>query len=368
MEELPFAHQLDELEEHFEHLQHRLSAPDELAGGQFQELSRDYSQLKPIVELYRKYRQAREELEENQQLLAESSGDMAELAREEVTQLEEKLEQLEKELKDSLVAEDPDADRNVILEIRAGTGGDEAALFAADLFRMYSRYAGSYNWTAELIDLTEADHGGYKQAFARIKGKGAYGKLKYESGIHRVQRVPETESSGRIHTSAATVAILPEAKEIDVDIDQSDLKIDTYRASGAGGQHVNKTDSAVRITHEPSGIVVQCQDERSQHKNRAQAMRILRSRLYQQARREQEEERRQKRRDQVGSGDRSGKIRTYNFPQNRVTDHRIDLTVYNLEEVMDGQLDEIIKKLREDERLDKLKELEESDSIAELVG
>ncbi len=324
--------------------------------------------MKPVVELYRRYREAREELEENRELLAESSGDMAKLAEEEVDELEDKLESLAAELKEALISGDPDADRNVILEIRAGTGGDEAALFAADLFRMYSRYAGRHNWTAEIIDLTEADHGGYKQAFARIEGEGAYGKLKYESGIHRVQRVPETESSGRIHTSAATVAILPEAREIDVDINQSDLKIDTFRASGAGGQHVNMTDSAVRITHKPTDTVVQCQDERSQHKNRAQAMRILRSRLYQQARQEQEEKRREKRRSQVGSGDRSGKIRTYNFPQNRVTDHRIDLTVYNLEEVMDGQLEEIINKLHEAERLDKLKELEESDSITELVG
>ncbi len=345
-----------------------MSTPDELTGNQYQEISRDYSRLKPVVELYRRYRDTQKELKGSRELLTESSGDMAELAAEEVEQLEGELEFLEAELKDSLISDDPDADRNVILEIRAGTGGDEAALFAADLFRMYSRYAGRNNWKAEIIALAEADHGGYKEAVARIKGKGAYGKLKYESGIHRVQRVPATESSGRIHTSAATVAILPEAEEIDVDINQSDLKIDTFRASGAGGQHVNKTDSAVRITHQPTGIVVQCQDERSQHKNRAQAMRILRSRIYRRARRQQEEERREKRRSQVGSGDRSGKIRTYNFPQNRVTDHRIDLTVYNLEEVMDGQLKEIIEKLREAERLDKLKELEESDSITELVG
>ncbi|MFP4687012.1 MAG: peptide chain release factor 1 [bacterium] len=366
---LKFEPQLEELEEHLDHLQTLLNSPDELAdSSKFQEISLQYSQLKPVVDSYRKFKQLREEYEESKQLLAESSGEMAELAREEMVDLEQQLDELAVRLKELLIPPDPDSKRNVILEVRAGTGGEEAALFAADLFRMYSRYAGERNWKIEPLDITPAAHGGYKQLVAEVKGKDVYGCLQYESGIHRVQRVPETESGGRIHTSAATVAVLPEARDIDIQINPEDLKVDTYRASGAGGQHVNKTDSAVRITHQPTGNIAQCQDERSQHKNKARALKILRSRLYEQEKSQRDEQRREKRKNQVGSGDRSEKIRTYNFPQSRVTDHRINLTLYNLEEILDGNLEELITALREADRLEKLEELEESEDLAGLVG
>jgi peptide chain release factor 1 len=321
-----------------------------------------------VVDAYREYKEMRAELQENKELLSESSGEMAEFVREEIETLEQKLEDLAGRLKELLIPPDPDSKRNVILEIRAGTGGEEAALFAADLFRMYSRYAGKKGWEIKPLDITEAAHGGYKQLVCKVKGAGVYGCLQYESGIHRVQRVPETESGGRIHTSAATVAVLPEAKDIDVQINPEDLKIDTFRASGAGGQHVNMTDSAVRITHLPTGVVSQCQDERSQHKNRASALQILRSRLYEKQKSERDERRRKKRQDQVGSGDRSGKIRTYNFPQSRLTDHRIELTLYNLEDILDGDLEEVVVALREADRFEKLEELEESEDLTGLVS
>lgn len=321
-----------------------------------------------MVDAYREYKEMRAELQENKELLSESSGEMAEFVREEIETLEQKLEDLAGRLKELLIPPDPDSKRNVILEIRAGTGGEEAALFAADLFRMYSRYAGKKGWEIKPLDITEAAHGGYKQLVCKVKGAGVYGCLQYESGIHRVQRVPETESGGRIHTSAATVAVLPEAKDIDVQINPEDLKIDTFRASGAGGQHVNMTDSAVRITHLPTGVVSQCQDERSQHKNRASALQILRSRLYEKQKSERDERRRKKRQDQVGSGDRSGKIRTYNFPQSRLTDHRIELTLYNLEDILDGDLEEVVVALREADRFEKLEELEESEDLTGLVS
>ncbi len=292
---------------------------------------------------------------------------MAELARQEADILETELQELTARLKEQLIPEDPDAERNLVLEIRAGTGGEEAALFAADLFRMYKRYASDRGWTTEVVSVSEADHGGYKELIAMIEGNGAYGRLQFESGIHRVQRVPETESGGRIHTSAATVAVLPEAREIDIKISEEDLKIDTFRASGAGGQHVNMTDSAVRITHLPTGTVVQCQDERSQHKNRARAMKILRSRVYEEKKARQQAERRKNRRRQVGSGDRSEKIRTYNYPQSRVTDHRINFTLHKLDEIMDGQLDELIGALKEADRLEKLRQIEEEADISQLV-
>ncbi len=346
-----------------------MNAPDQIADSdQFQRISREYSRLKPIVKTFEEYRDVRDEWNESRQLLEESEGDMRELAREEVHRLESRLEELGDELKQLLIPEDPDRERHVILEIRAGTGGEEAALFAADLFRMYSRYADRQGWTTKTVDPSPSDRGGYKEVVASIEGKGAFGDLQFESGIHRVQRVPETESGGRIHTSAATVAVLPEAGEIDVEVNNEDLRIDTFRASGAGGQHVNKTESAIRITHEPTGVVVECQDERSQHKNRAQAMKILRSRLYERAKQEQKQKRREKRRDQVGSGDRSGKIRTYNFPQNRVTDHRVNLDIHNLEAVLDGELDELIQALREDDRIEKLNRIEEEGEILSLVG
>jgi peptide chain release factor 1 len=292
---------------------------------------------------------------------------MAEMASGEIEDLEERLAQLKSELKEALIPEDPDVDRDILLEIRAGTGGEEAALFASDLFRMYRRYADEKGLRTEVVEGTESDHGGYKEIIARLKGDGAYGQFQYESGIHRVQRVPETESGGRIHTSAASVAVLPEAREVDVDINESDLRIDTFRASGAGGQHVNMTDSAVRITHEPTDVVVQCQDERSQHKNREKAMALLRTKLYSRARQQQQAQRREKRRDMVGSGDRSEKIRTYNFPQNRVTDHRIEESFHNLEAIMDGELDELIQALHEADRLEKLEAIEDEGEIAELV-
>ncbi len=319
------------------------------------------------MKTYRDYKRCREELEDSRELADSESGELAELARQEVDALETDLQELAGRLKEQLIPEDPDAERNLVLEIRAGTGGEEAALFAADLFRMYKRYASDKKWSTEVVSVSEADHGGYKELIAMIEGQGAYGRLQYESGIHRVQRVPETESGGRIHTSAATVAVLPEAREIDIKISEDDLKIDTFRASGAGGQHVNMTDSAVRITHLPTDTVVQCQDERSQHKNRAKAMKILRSRVYKEKKARQRAERRENRRQQVGSGDRSEKIRTYNYPQSRVTDHRINFTLHKLDEIMDGQLDELIEALNEADRLEKLREIEKEADISRLV-
>lgn len=321
-----------------------------------------------MVNLYREYKSCREELEQNQELLEESEGEMAEMAEGEIESLTERLTKLEADLKEALIPEDPDVDRDILLEIRAGTGGDEAAIFAGDLFRMYRRYADEKGLKTEVVEMTESDHGGYKEIIARLKGDGAFGQFQFESGVHRVQRVPETESGGRIHTSAASVAVLPEAREVDVEINESDLRVDTFRASGAGGQHVNMTDSAVRITHEPTDVVVQCQDERSQHKNREKAMQLLRTKLYSRARQQQQAERREKRRDMVGSGDRSEKIRTYNYPQNRVTDHRIGESFHNLEAIVDGELEELIQALHEADRLEKLEAIEDEGEIAGLVG
>jgi peptide chain release factor 1 len=314
----------------------------------FVKLSREFSELSPVVEKVKAYRATLAELDGLDQLIADPKGDpgMRELASAEKSELEERREALAQELRVALLPKDAMDERNVILEIRAGTGGDEASLFAGDLFRMYERYAARQGWKVDLISANEGTKGGFKEIVAEISGRGPFAKLKFESGVHRVQRVPDTEASGRIHTSAATVAVLPEVEDVDIEINDKDLRIDTMRASGAGGQHVNKTDSAIRITHIPSGIVVAVQQERSQHKNRAQAMAMLRAKLYDAEKTKRDSERAAERRGQVGSGDRSERIRTYNFPQGRVTDHRINLTLYNLPKVIEGEaLDEIVDAL-----------------------
>ena len=334
-----------------------LLADPEIIGEQerFRRLSIEYAQLEPLITDYGRYRAARDDLAAAQGMLEESDAEMRELAREEILDAETRAEALETELKRHLIPVDPNDTRNCFLEIRAGTGGDEAALFAGDLFRMYARYAEQRGWRIETLSESEGEHGGYKEVIARVIGQGVYSRLKFESGAHRVQRVPATESQGRIHTSAATVAVMPEVDEVEAqDINAADLRIDTFRASGAGGQHVNKTDSAIRITHLPSGIVVECQDERSQHKNRARAMSLLASRLLEGERSKQTAEQAAARKSLVGSGDRSERIRTYNFPQGRVTDHRINLTLYKLDEIMAGQLDELIEPLISEHQADQL--------------
>lgn len=321
----------------------------------FRELSKEYAEIAPLVSQYQNYCTLRDDREAAQAMLKDPDIEIRKMAQEEIARIEQQTETLEHELLGSLLPKDPNDVRNVFLEIRAGTGGDEAAIFAGDLFRMYNYYAESYRWKVETISHNPGEHGGYKEIIARIVGKGVYSRLKFESGVHRVQRVPETEAQGRIHTSTCTVAILPEAEEIDaIDINPSDLKIDTFRASGAGGQHVNKTDSAIRITHNPTGIVVECQDDRSQHKNRARAMSILSARLLEMERRKQREEEAAARKSLVGSGDRSERIRTYNFPQGRITDHRINLTLYKLDQAMQGKLDELIDTLATADQADQL--------------
>ncbi len=323
------------------------------SGDEFVRLSKEYAELEPVVKVTRELRSALSEKEDLEGLA--DDAEMGEVAREELAALLPRIEELEHELQMRLLPKDAADERNVILEIRAGTGGDEAALFAGDLFRMYQRYAQSRGWQVEVLSASESERGGYKEIIAAIRGAGAFARLKFESGVHRVQRVPETETQGRIHTSAATVAVLPEAEEVDVQIDEKDLRIDVFRASGPGGQSVNTTDSAVRITHLPTGIVVTQQDEKSQHKNKAKAMKVLRARLYEMERRRQMEERSAERRGQIGSGDRSERIRTYNFPQGRVTDHRINLTLYKLGEIMEGEgLEELVQALITEDRAARL--------------
>lgn len=324
----------------------------------FRELSVEYAQLGPVVETLEKWQHAGQSIAEAEELLKNQDPEMQELAKDELTSGKAVQMALEEQLNILLLPKDPDDESNIFLEIRAGTGGDEAALFAGDLFRMYQRYVENSGWQIEIINTSNGEHGGYKEIIARIIGRGAYSRFKFESGTHRVQRVPETESQGRIHTSACTVAILAERDSIDgVDIQSSDLKIDTFRASGAGGQHVNTTDSAIRITHLPTGLVVECQDERSQHKNKARAMSLLSARLLEQEKAEQAREQAENRKLQVGSGDRSQRIRTYNYPQGRVTDHRIGLTLYKLDELLNGGLDMIVAPLTQEYQAELLTEL-----------
>ncbi|GIR56675.1 MAG: peptide chain release factor 1 [Candidatus Neomarinimicrobiota bacterium] len=308
--------------------------------------AKEHSALEDVVNVGKEYLAVLQNIEDDKSILNGDDAELKEIAQEELIELESLKDKLESDLKILLLPRDPNDDKNLILEIRAGTGGDEAALFAADLFRVYTRYAERKNWKYKVMDSSDTGIGGIKEAIVSIQGKGAFGMLKYESGVHRVQRVPKTETSGRVHTSAATIAVLPEAEDVDIEINDSDLKIDTYRASGAGGQHVNKTESAIRITHIPTGLVVTCQDESSQHKNRAAALRVLKSRLLASEQEKVAAERAAERRSLVSTGDRSAKIRTYNFPQGRVTDHRINFTSYKLNEILDGDITEVIEKLK----------------------
>ena len=355
---------LDRLVERWEAVQSELaSAPEQ---ERFVALSREFAELDPIVEVIRDLRSAHSELEQTNELLAapDTDPEMAELARAEQAELRERIAALQSDLQIKLLPKDAADARSVILEVRAGTGGDEAALFAGDLFRMYQRYAEAQGWSVQVLSASESEAGGFREIVVSISGKGVYARMKFESGVHRVQRVPETESGGRIHTSAATVAVLPEAEDIDIEIRNEDLRIDTMRASGAGGQHVNTTDSAVRITHLPTGIVVQS-SEKSQHQNRARAMQVLRARLFDEERQRADQERAAERKDQVGSGDRSQRIRTYNFPQGRVTDHRIGLTLHKLPQVLAGEgLDEVIDALITDHQTRQLAAMDEQESYA----
>ncbi len=338
---------LREAVERYEALARRMAEPEVLSDmALLRDAAREHSALEPVARAAERHFKLLDDLRQAREVAAESEGELAEMATAEVAELEADREEAREELRRLLVPKDPLDDRPAVVEIRAGTGGDEAALFAADLYRMYARFAQESGWDVELISTSEGTLGGLKEIVFVVRGSDAYGRLRYESGVHRVQRVPETESQGRLHTSAATVAVLPEAEEVDVEIDPADLKIDVFRSSGPGGQSVNTTDSAVRITHGPTGLVVSCQDEKSQHKNKARALKVLRSRLLDRLVAEQEAERARERRTQVGTGDRSMKIRTYNFPQNRVTDHRIHFTSHRLEAILAGDLDEVVEALR----------------------
>lgn len=347
---------LESLVERFDEVQALLGDPSVIANqDKFRALSKEFSQLEEVVKQFNHYRKANQNLASASEMLQEDDAEMREMAQEEINQAKSEIDALEKSLQILLLPTDPNDDHSCFLEIRAGAGGDEAAIFAGDLFRMYSRYAERNHWRIEVISCNEGEHGGYKEIIANVSGSGAYGVLKFESGGHRVQRVPETESQGRIHTSACTVAVLPEIPESEaIEINPADLRIDTFRASGAGGQHVNKTDSAIRLTHIPTGLVVECQDERSQHKNRAKAMSVLQARLNQIEQDRRTEEEANTRRLLVGSGDRSERIRTYNFPQGRVTDHRINLTLYKLDDVIEGELDALVEPIRQEYQADML--------------
>ncbi|HAU68457.1 MAG: peptide chain release factor 1 [Arenicella sp.] len=351
---------LENLTERQEELNALLSDPATISDqNQFRKLNIELSEIMPIVENFNQYQILDEDAQAAQSMIDEDDAEMRKMGYDELSQIKEQQEELQTQLQKLLLPKDPNDDNNIFLEIRAGTGGDEAAIFSGDLFKMYSTYAESQRWKVEVMSKNEGDHGGFKEIITRIEGHGAYSKLKFESGAHRVQRVPDTETQGRIHTSACTVAILPEVDEIgdDMDINPGDLRVDTYRASGSGGQHVNKTDSAVRITHLPTGTVVECQDERSQHKNRARAMSMLKSRILDAERQAQQDEQAETRKSLVGSGDRSERIRTYNFPQGRVTDHRINLTLYKLDTVMAGDLGQIIEPLTTEHQAHLLAEL-----------
>ena len=349
---------LQKIKDHFEDVGQQLTQPDVMSDmKEYMRLSKEYKELGKIVELYDKHTKVSNDLEGAKSLVYnEKDPDLKQMAREEIEELEPKLEKIEEELKFLLIPKDPNDDKDAILEIRAGAGGDEAGIFAGDLFRMYQRFCETQNWKLQLIDFTEASSGGYKEVICTVTGHEVYGRLKYESGVHRVQRVPATESQGRVHTSAASVAILPEAEDVDIEINMNDVRKDTFCSSGAGGQSVNTTYSAVRLTHEPTGIVVSCQDERSQIKNLEKALKVLKARIYDIRMQEHNDEIDAARRDMVGRGDRSDKIRTYNYPQSRVTDHRIGLTLYNLPAVMDGDLEEVIEKLQIAERSARLEQ------------
>lgn len=347
---------LQQVKERYEEVTSAMSDPSVFDDpDHYTELSKEHSDLKELVELYEEWKSIKSQLKGNKELIEEGEdAEITEMAEEENRELKPRLEELEEEIKYKLIPKDPDDSKNVIVEIRAGTGGDEAAIFAGDLFDMYRRYAEKMGWKQNIMSVSESEKGGFKEIVFGLEGDEVYGKMKYESGVHRVQRVPDTETQGRVHTSAATVAVLPEAEEVDIDVNMSDIRVDTFRASGAGGQHVNKTDSAIRLTHEPSGVVVECQQERSQHQNKEKAMTMLRSKLYEMEEEKLRKERAEERKSQVSTGDRSAKIRTYNFPQSRLTDHRINLTLYNLDDIMKGEIGEVIKALRVQDNLEKL--------------
>lgn len=356
---------LETLNERYEEIQVMLSAPEIIADqDKFRGLSKEYSQLEEVVKCFSAYQQAEADIVAAQEMMQEDDAEMKAMAQDEFKAAKQTVEDLEQELQILLLPKDPNDDMSCFLEIRAGAGGDEAAIFAGDLFRMYSRYAEKNKWRVEIVSANEGEHGGYKEVIANVLGDAAYGTLKFESGGHRVQRVPETESQGRVHTSACTVAVLPEIPESEaIEINAGDLRVDTFRASGAGGQHVNKTDSAIRLTHLPTGIVVECQDERSQHKNRAKAMSVLQARLNQIEEEKRAAEEASTRRSLVGSGDRSERIRTYNFPQGRLTDHRINLTIYRLEEVIEGDLDAVLEPIKQEHQADLLASLSDESEL-----